>query len=54
MWSLPHSKPDTLGVAADIRKGHAHWPQEEPGWEIIAEGVADFIDQHRPAPLSIA
>ena len=44
-----------LGVAADIRAGHAHWMLEEPGWEEIAGGVADFLDRHWPArqaPLS--
>jgi len=44
-----------LGVAAEIREGHAHWLLEEPGWETIAEGVARFLDRHWPArqaPLS--
>ncbi|WP_217577631.1 alpha/beta hydrolase [Mesorhizobium sp. GbtcB19] len=38
-----------LGVTADIRERHAHWLLEEPGWEEIAAGVADFLTTHWPA-----
>lgn len=38
-----------LGVAADIRSDHAHWLLEEPGWENIAGGVADFLAAYWPA-----
>ena len=38
-----------LGVIADIREQHAHWLLEEPGWEEIATGVADFLATRWPA-----
>ncbi|OHV89482.1 alpha/beta hydrolase [Mesorhizobium sp. ORS 3428] len=37
-----------LGVAAEIRERHAHWLLAEPGWEMIAGSVADFLAEHWP------
>ncbi|WP_292471431.1 hypothetical protein [Mesorhizobium sp.] len=44
-----------LDFELSVRDRHAHWLQEEPGWEEIAGSVADFLAGHRPAmqaPLS--
>jgi len=38
-------KPPRVRSPIRALPGHAHWLPTEPGWEAVADGIADWLDR---------